>query len=254
MELQEELLGVMDGKTHPSIGFFTREKPINGLVATVDQFKQHALQEYGILHEFPNYLDKIVEQHGERLPLQVKKDLVANSHEEKHGSLEGVVSHNEMWLYSMAKLGFDRREFENVELIPHARAYRSILWDIVKHSSWQAATAVITIFFEGSSFDRKALDPTLMPKPLAEILATHHLLKFGLKPEELLLKRRHYEVEGGHRHSAYGILPHVDSEPIKKEVVEAMKVSLTMWLNYRDGIASTCRVPGYSSKPIGLKA
>ena len=137
-------------------------------------------------------------------------------------------------------LGMDMSRFENIQLLPAAQRYREFL-DAATHSfGWDIAAAIVTIFVEGSSAERTALNGTKnRPPPLEE----HPLVKhYGLSLDHLALTKAHRQVEGHHRIAAWdAILDHV--VPLRRgAVVRVMEDALRSWLLYRDEVALLCGV------------
>jgi len=133
----------------------------------------------------------------------------------------------------------DLTRFEHVELLPAAQRYRSFLDQVTQYYGWDIAAAIVTIFVEGSSDERSALDGSnhKMPPPLEE----HPLVKYyGLAVERLALTKAHREVEGNHRASAWkAILDYV--VPMRRgAIVRTMEDALRSWLLYRDEVAMMC--------------
>ncbi len=244
MELKERILQVMDKKRHSSVEFFHRQILLDGQRATLEQYKMYCRQEFEVfVRDFPSYLDAIVEKNP---PEDMKRELTANAHEERHGKIEGITSHVEMYLHTMMKLGFSRDDFKDVELLPESRAYKQWIRDIIRHGSALEASVVVNIFVEGSYKDRQELDPSKPPVDVKEVLENHPLvLHFGLKPQDLPLKRRHLVVEDGHRQSAHGFSRHADTEAKQRDIVEVLRLTLSMWNHYRNGVAAAYSVPGY---------
>ena len=106
---------------------------------------------------------------------------------------------------------------------------------------WDIASAIVTIFVEGSSAERAALDvgKNQPPAPLEE----HPLVKYyGLSVDHLALTKAHRQVEGSHRAAAWNaILDHV--VPLRRgAVVRVMEDALRIWQLYRDEVALVCGI------------
>jgi pyrroloquinoline-quinone synthase len=133
----------------------------------------------------------------------------------------------------------DLNRFEHVELLPSAKRYRTFLDDATQHFGWDIAAAIVTIFVEGSSDERSALEAKERKPPAP--LEDHPLVKYyGLPVARLALTKAHREVEDSHRAAAWdAILNHV--VPTRRgAVVRTMNEALDLWLAYRDGVAETC--------------
>ena len=144
----------------------------------------------------------------------------------------------------------DISRFENVKLLPAAKAYRAFLDAAVQTRGWEVAAAVVTLFIEGTKDDRAAIDAAVA-KIDAPPLRDHPLVKhYGLRLEHLALTKAHREVEGDHRASAWSaILGHVPSGR-RNAVVAAMQRALSYWLLYRDEVAAACGIArGPDGKP-----
>src|SRR5690606_41548208 len=123
-------------------------------------------------------------------------------------------------------------------LSPYTTLFRSdVLDDCTRRRGWEVATAVATLFVEGTAYERGELD-TAAPKRPAPPLEEHPLVKhYGLPLDALKLTKAHRQVEGEHRKSAWTILlDHVDPG-VRGAVVDAMRESLDAWRLYRDGVA-----------------
>jgi len=57
----------------------------------------------------------------------VRRDLAENLYEEETGGLSRGKPHPELFLAMMEGLGFTRPDFENIDLIPEAAAYRAFI-------------------------------------------------------------------------------------------------------------------------------
>src|SRR5690606_5761416 len=133
-------------------------------------------------------------------------DLAENLYEEETGRLSRGRPHAELFLEYPKGLGFDLDRFERVELMPAAARYRDLLDRMTTREGWDVGTAVVTIFIEGTPYERGELDPEA-PKRPAPPLDQHPLvLHYGLPLQALELTRVHREVEGGHRAAAWRIV------------------------------------------------
>jgi len=226
----------MDQKDHWAWSVF------GGPTATLDQLKIHFQQEFGVyVRDFPILLSRI---HARCSVADVRRDLAENLYEEETGGLSGTGPHPEMFLYMMEGLGFEKKEFRNVSLLPAARTYRDWLDEATTQMPWVVGCAVATVFVEGSVHDRREISrPSLIPSSQEEgeraLLRDNPLVRFhGLDPRYLKLKRAHARVESGHRHAAWRIvLDHARSAGDRMLCVEALERSLELWLAYREAVA-----------------
>ncbi|HEX9263635.1 MAG TPA: iron-containing redox enzyme family protein [Candidatus Binatia bacterium] len=228
---QEQLLGVMERKSHWAWPLFT-----SGRVPK-DRLHVHFEQEYETyVRDFP----VLVGWAYVRCPIpEIRRSLAENLYEEETGGLVAGSPHPLLFLEYPRGLGMDLNRFEHVELLPAAKRYRNFLDDATQRFGWDIAAAVVTIFVEGSSDEREALDPAR--HKVSPPLEQHPLVKYyGLAVERLALTKAHREVEGSHRAAAWkAILDHV--VPMRRgAVVRAMKEVLELWLEYRDAVAEGC--------------
>lgn len=198
----------------------------------------HLEQEYATyVRDFPVLLGRAYVQ----CPIaEVRRELAENLYEEETGGVSAGKPHPELFLEYPRGLGMDLARFENVEYLPNAAAYRRVLDDATIARGWEIATAVSTIFLEGTNHERGELDETAPKRPLPE-LSEHPLVKhYGLPISHLALTKAHRNVEGSHRAAAWRvILGHVPSHKYA-DVVEAMEAALQAWLAYRDDVAAAC--------------
>ncbi len=169
---------------------------------------------------------------------EARRDLAENLYEEETGGLIAGRPHPELFLEYPKGLGMDLARFQRVELLPAARAFRDVLDDRTQKRGWAQATAVTTIFLEGTDHERGELDPAA-PKRPAPPLEQHPLVvHYGLPLDALALTKAHRKVEGSHREAAWRIiLDHIPATE-HRGVVEAMEQTLTAWLAYRDAVAA----------------
>jgi pyrroloquinoline-quinone synthase len=136
----------------------------------------------------------------------------------------------------------DLRRFDDVTLIPAARAYRDLLDQVTQKRGWAVAAAVVTLFVEGTKFERGEVDATAAKRPMPP-LSEHPLVKhYGLPLEHLALTKAHRQVEGNHRASAWKIILEHVPESDREAVIVAMEEALTAWLRYRDAVAAACGI------------
>lgn len=231
-EFKEALLGVMERKKHWAWPSFT-----NGLVAP-DRLHLHLEQEYATyVRDFP----VLVARAYISCPIaEVRRELIENVYEEETGRLHAGKPHPELFLEYPRGLSMDLSRFEHVTLLPAAQRYRAFLDVATRHGSWAVATAVMTLFVEGTANERAELSPRL-PRPALPRLEDHPLVRhYGLPLEHLQLTKAHRAVEGEHRAGAWRVmLDHVEIGA-RPEVITAMEQALELWLRYRDGVAEAC--------------
>ena len=231
----EALLGVMEAKEHWAWPHFTEGR------VPRERLHIHLEQEYATyVRDFP----VLVARAYVTCPIaEVRRDLIENVFEEETGRLGAGRPHPELFLEYPRGLGMDLGRFEEVELLPGARAYRAFLDECTLRAAWDVAAAVTTLFLEGTKFDRGELSAAAPRRP-APALEAHPLVRhYGLPVEALALTRAHRSVEGGHRAAAWrSIVDHV-REPARQEaVVLAMRGVLDHWLRYRDDVALACGI------------
>ncbi len=234
---REQLLGVMERKEHWAWPAFT-----SGRVHK-ERLHFHFEQEYGTyVRDFPILVGRAYI----RCPIvEIRRSLAENLYEEETGGLVAGRPHPELFLEYPRGLGMDMSRFQNIQLLPAAQRYRKFLDAATQSFGWDIAAAIVTIFAEGSSSERSALEETQgKPPPLED----HPLVKhYGLAVEHLALTKAHREVEGRHRVAAWeAILDHV--VPLRRgAVVRVMEDALRIWLLYRDEVALICGIqPGDS--------
>ena len=233
---RERLLGVMERKEHWAWPAFT-----SGQVAR-ERLHFHFEQEYGTyVRDFPI----LVGWAYIRCPIAaIRRSLAENLYEEETGGLVAGRPHPELFLEYPRGLGMDMSRFQNIQLLPAAQRYREFLDAATQSFGWDIAAAIVTIFVEGTSAERSALEgPKGKPPPPLE---EHPLVKhYGLSIDHLALTKAHREVEGLHRAAAWNaILDHV--VPLRRgAVVRVMEDALRSWLLYRDEVALVCGIqPG----------
>jgi pyrroloquinoline-quinone synthase len=227
---REQMLAVMERKKHWAWPMFT-----SGRVAR-ELLHYHFEQEYATyVRDFPVMVGRVYI----RCPIaEIRRSLAENLYEEETGGLVAGSPHPTLFLEYPRGLGMDLERFERVQLLPAAQRYRNLLDDATQSYGWDIAAAVVTIFVEGTSEERAALNGEhASPPPLEE----HPLVKhYGLPIERLALTKAHRQVEGSHREAAWNaILRHV--APTRRgAVVRAMNDALECWLAYRDEVAQLC--------------
>ena len=228
---REQMLSVMERKSHWAWPLFT-----SGRVPK-DRLHFHFEQEYETyVRDFP----VLVGRAYVRCPIaEIRRSLAENLYEEETGGLVAGSPHPLLFLEYPRGLGMDLNRFEHVQLLPAAKHYRNFLDDATQHFGWDIAAAVVTIFVEGSSDERSALNEK--SRPDAAPLEQHPLVKYyGLSVDHLALTKAHRQVEGCHRAAAWkAILDHV--VPMRRgAVIRVMREALELWLAYRDDVAEIC--------------
>lgn len=229
---KEALLGVMERKDHWAWGAFG-----TGAVAA-DVLHVHFEQEYEVyVRDFPVL---IARAYVECPIAEVRQELAENIYEEETGGLSAGHPHPELFLRYPAGLGMDLGRFDDVQLLPGARAYRNFLDASTSGAPWEIGAAVTTLFVEGTRFERGEIDPASPKRPVPP-LTDHPLVKhYGLPVEDLALTKAHRAIEGDHRAAAWRVmLDHVGQEA-RRPVVAAMETCLEKWLAYRDNVAEAC--------------
>jgi pyrroloquinoline-quinone synthase len=169
-----------------------------------------------------------------------RRELAENLYEEETGGLHAGRPHPELFLEYPRGLGMDLARFEAVQLLPNAAAFRAVLDDATSDRGWSIATAVTTIFLEGTSYERGELDPDAPRRPVGR-LSEHPLVKhYGLAVEHLALTKAHRAVEGDHRAAAWRVMLELVPAADRAQVLEWMEKTLAAWLRYRDEVARAC--------------
>lgn len=231
-EFQEALLSVMERKVHWAWRSFT-----TGEVAA-ERLHIHLEQEYAVyVRDFARLLGRAYVQ----CPVDaVRGELAENLYEEETGRLTRGRPHADLFLEYPRGLGMDLSRFEAVRLLPAAEEYRRTLDALTSDHGWEVATAVTTIFIEGTPHERGELDETV-PKRPAPPLEEHPLVEhYGLPLEALALTKVHREVEGEHRASAWHVVLDHIGEDKRSAVVSGMERALRDWHSYRDDVAQAC--------------
>jgi Iron-containing redox enzyme len=229
---REALLHVMERKLHWAWPGFNQ-----GLVPK-SLLHIHLEQEYATyVRDFPILLGRAFVQ----CPApEVRRELAENLYEEETGGLNAGKPHPELFLEYPRGLGMDLPRFEHVVYLPKAAAYRRVLDRCTQAQGWEVATAVATLFLEGTPYERGELDPNASKRPEPN-LADHPLVKhYGLPLSHLALTKAHRSVEGSHRAAAWRVvLGHIPAGA-RRSVVAAMEETLAAWLAYRDDVAEAC--------------
>lgn len=229
---QEALLRVMERKVHWAWPAFT-----SGLVPK-ERLHLHLEQEYATyVRDFPVLVGRAYVVCPDPA---VRRELAENLYEEETGGIAAGRPHPELFLEYPRGLGMDLSRFTRVELLPGARRYRRFLDAATLQDGWDVATAVVTLFIEGTPHERGELDEGAKKRP-APPLEQHPLVKhYGLSLEHLALTKAHRSVEGEHRAAAWrSVLGAIPAER-RLAVLEAMEDALAHWLDYRDDVARAC--------------
>ena len=170
----------------------------------------------------------------------VRRDLAENLYEEETGGVIAGRPHPELFLEYPRGLGMDLARFDDVELLPEARAFRAVLDDHTQRRGWSQAAAVTTIFIEGTEHERGELDPNAEKRPSPPLEKHPLVVHYGLPLEGLALTKAHRKVEGSHRTAAWRII--LDHVPASEHdgVIVAMERVLEGWRAYRDAVAAAC--------------
>jgi pyrroloquinoline quinone (PQQ) biosynthesis protein C len=231
-EFLEELLAVMEGKEHWAWASFT-----DGTVAK-SLLHHHFEQEYETyVRDFPVLIGWAYVQCPDA---SARQELAENLYEEETGGIAAGKPHPELFLEYPRGLDMDLARFENIELLPGARAYRDLVDDCTQKRGWSVAAAVTTLFIEGTKYERGEVDDAASKRP-EQALEDHPLVRhYGLPLEGLALTRAHRKVEGSHRQAAWQVILDSVPESSRKPVVVAMKEVLVAWKAYRDEVAVAC--------------
>jgi pyrroloquinoline quinone (PQQ) biosynthesis protein C len=233
-DFQEALLQQMERKTHWAWPAFT-----SGLVPK-DKLHIHLEHEWEVyVRDFPVLVGRAYVQ----CPIAaVRRELAENLYEEETGGLAAGKPHPDLFLMYPKGLGMDLSRFEQVELLPAARAYRAFLDEATKERGWAVAAAIATLFIEGTAYERHEFDESAPARPQPS-LERHPLVKhYGLPVDCLALTKAHRSVEGQHRKAAWRVmLDHVSAKD-RQEVVAAMAEAVDAWRAYRDDVAEACGV------------
>lgn len=232
----ERLLSIMDQKHHWAWPRFT--KP--GLSRA--QLLIHFQHEYGTyVRDFPILLARALGQVPELT--EVRAALAENIYEEQTGGLSKSAPHPELFLRMMVGLGYSPADFEpsvlEATLTSPARSYRDWLRQKSAAGPWQASTALLTLFVEGSVNERAELAGTYeRPKGDNAVMRHPLVVHYGCPPEAMTLVRAHGDVEGGHRADAWRIIvEHAAEDAVAKAVIDTCLEALARWYRYRDSVA-----------------
>ncbi|MDQ3030879.1 MAG: iron-containing redox enzyme family protein [Myxococcota bacterium] len=229
-DFREALLRVMERKNHWAWPSFT-----SGRVAR-DRLHLHLEQEWEVyVRDFPVLVGRAYVQ----CPIaSVRRELAENLYEEETGGLHAGRPHPELFLEYPRGLGFDLARFDRVELLPGAARYRALLDDATTQRGWSVATAIVTLFVEGTPHERALFDASAPPRPEPP-LDQHPLVKhYGLPLASLALTKAHRGIEGDHRLAAWRVMEGDVPASERARVVTSMEEALERWLAYRDDVAA----------------
>jgi Iron-containing redox enzyme len=231
-EFREALLAVMEAKDHWAWPLF-----MAGRVAP-DRLHIHLEQEWATyVRDFPLFLGRAHAQ----CPLPpVRRALAANLYEEETGGLVAGRPHPELFLEYPRGLGMDLGRFADVVLLPAAARYRALLDQLTFRRGWETATAVTTIFLEGTPYERGELDTRAARRPEPPLERHPLVVHYGLPLECLTLARAHRAVEGDHRAAAWTVVLEHVAAAARPAVASAMHEVLGAWHRYRDAVAEAC--------------
>jgi len=225
----------MDRKDHWAYSHFSEGR------ASRPQLLLHYQQEHAVyVRDFPVLLSRV---HARCPHPEVRQDLAENLYEEETGGLSKSKPHPELFLEMMEGLGFTRKQFASIDLIPEAAAYRAFIDQVTTRRPWIEGALVVTIFIEGSREDRREVSGPEGSRAHAHDpepgLREHFLVRhYGVDPRFLDLKRAHAKVESGHRRMAWKmVLDHARSPKASVRLQKLLEQTLALWLLYRDGVA-----------------
>ncbi len=229
---REALLTAMEQKQHWAWPLFT-----SGAVKK-ERLHVHLEQEWEVfVRDFPVLVGRAYVQCPIAL---VRRELAENLYEEETGGLHAGRPHPELFMEYPRGLGFDLARFERVVLLPGAAAYRSFLDDATQHRGWAVATAVMTLFVEGTPHERALFDPNAAPRPEPPLEQHPLVVHYGLPLESLALTKAHRGVEGDHRKAAWTMMLDHVPDTDRGAVVAAMREAVRRWIDYRDDVAILC--------------
>lgn len=241
-EFVEQLLTVMEGKSHWAWPLFTSGK------VRPERLHVHFEQEYETyVRDFPILVGRAYVQ----CPIaEVRRELAENLYEEETGGLIAGRPHPELFLEYARGLNMDLSRFERIELLPAARRYREVLDRATLGAGWEIAAAVSTLFIEGTQYERGEIDPAAPRRPAPPLEQHPLVVHYGLPLERLALTKAHRQVEGEHRAAAWRIITGHVPAPKRGVVVSAMQEALGAWRAYRDDVAAACGL----ARPAGTAA
>ncbi len=184
---------------------------------------------------------------GKNPPWEARRHLATTIYEEETGGLSLKQPHQNLFLFMMNGLGFDRAGFRDVELLSPSRMYREWLDQICQEDDWPVGAAVLTIFIKGSPNDpEEVLYPRIQPSPeeLEDIIHKHPLVQYHGLPSSLMdYVRAQYMFEPGSRKRVYDLITsQVDESEQQQQVLNRLEEALTLWSRYQNGIARACGI------------
>lgn len=239
----EKLLSILDRKDHWAWPHIRDGR------ATRPQLLIHFQQEYEVfVRDFPILLGRV---HSRCPHPRIRMGIAENLFEEETGKLTNGIPHPELFLEMMRGFGFSRDQFDRIELLPEAAAYRAWIDLATTRKSWVDGLAMVGIFIEGSVLDRSYLTGEISGSgddPEKEVRASPWVKSYAIDPRFLDLKRVHQMVETDHRKVAWdAVLEHIRSTRAADRVHALLARTLDLWLLYRDGVA---RAGGILRPPI----
>lgn len=233
-EFRDALLEIMERKQHWAWPAFT-----SGLVAK-SKLQLHLEQEYAVyVRDFPVMVGRAYVQ----CPVpEARRELAENLYEEETGGLHAGRPHPELFLEYPKGLGFDLKRFETVELLPAAREYRHVLDRLTTSCGWPTAAAVVTLFIEGTPYERALFDANAPARPEPPLEAHPLVRHYGLPVESLALTKAHRGVEGQHRLAAWHMMLDLVPGDDRHAVLRGLEEALQAWLAWRDEVAHACGV------------
>ena len=236
-QLRERMFAIIGRKQHWSTPYF------NGSLATKAQLNVYFRQDYAVyIRDFSVLLARIV---GKNPPWRIRRHLATTIYEEETGGLSLGKPHQELFLQMMMGLGYTRAEFRDVELLSRSYAYRAWLDEICERKEWIVGAAVLTVFVEGSANDwEDVCGQKKSPAESEEIVRKHPLVAYhGLLPEHMDFVRAREMFEPCNRSTVYDlIVQEAVGSGTQSLVLEQLEKGLTMWFQYRDGVAKTCGI------------
>lgn len=233
-EFRDALLEIMERKQHWAWPAFT-----SGLVPK-SKLHLHLEQEYAVyVRDFPVMVGRAYVQ----CPVpEARRELAENLYEEETGGLHAGRPHPELFLEYPKGLGFDLKRFDTVELLPAAREYRHVLDRLTTSHGWAVAAAVVTLFIEGTPYERALFDPNAPARPEPPLEAHPLVRHYGLPVESLALTKAHRGVEGQHRLAAWHVMLDLAPDEDRHAVLKGLEEALQAWLAWRDEVAHACGV------------
>ncbi|WP_237061690.1 iron-containing redox enzyme family protein [Microbulbifer zhoushanensis] len=231
-EFRDSLLRVMERKVHWSDPAVEHgQLPPDRLHILLEQEYATWVRDYGI------FLGRAYAQ----CPLpKVRRELAESLYEEETGKISGSGPHAELFLEIPRGLGMNVDRFRHPQLLPQAAAYRAVLDEATGEKGWAVASAVTTLFLEGSRHERWVIEPGQekppVPRPHHHPLVKHYGLPVGC----LALERAQRAVNSAHRKAAWHLMLDFVDERERPAVLTWMGHVLHAWIHYRDELAGQC--------------